>query len=194
MHPSTIHITMRFYRKRTPFLVRDYNKVFPLPYYFDNILYRNGTYTIADLAAGPVCRLGGKKSGSKIIIHASDVLAKEYNAITDAIGEPLLIPIEYQDIENLTYPDEMFDVVHCVNALDHTIDAKKALSEIKRICKKGGWIYLRHAPDQKKNIGGGHFWNISVSGLDNGTEFIPWDSGFKVSEDSGFIISTMTKV
>lgn len=192
MHPSTIHITMRYYRKAIPFLVRDYNKVFPLPHYFDNILYQRGTYTIADLAAGPVCRLGGKKAGSKITIYASDVNAKEYNAITETI-EPLLIPIEYQDMENLTYPDEFFDVVHCVNALDHTIDAKKALSEIKRICKKGGWIYLRHAPDQKKHIGGGHFWNVSVKGLDNGTDFIPWGE-FESHMDCGFIISTMEKV
>lgn len=71
-------------------------------------------------------------------IYASDILANEYAKLTH---EVLRTPIEYQDMENLTYLDESFDVVHCVNALDHTKNAQKALSEMKRICKTGGYIF-----------------------------------------------------
>jgi len=180
------------YKKNVGFLVRDYNKVFPLPYYFHDIFYGKGDYKIADLGSGPVCTLGGKKAGNKITIYASDINAKEYKELTDAIGDELLIPIEYQDMENLTYPDEMFDVVHCVNALDHTKDVRKALSEMKRVCKKGGLIYLRHSPNQKNYLGGEHQWNVTEEGFNNGIELVKLD-GFKTGTDGFMIISLMYK-
>jgi ubiquinone/menaquinone biosynthesis C-methylase UbiE len=177
------------YRINTKFLVRDYNKLFPLPYYFHDMVLAHGTYKIADLGAGPVCRLGGKFAGSDIQITASDSLAKEYNELTNTLCDKLLIPIEYQDMENLTYPDESFNIVHCVNALDHTKDAKKALEEMKRICKKGGWIYLRHAPNQKNFLKGDHYWNATLEGFDNGKELIKLDTYF----DGFMIISIIRK-
>jgi len=179
------------YKKNIGFLIRDYNKVFPLPYYFHDIFYGKGSFKIADLGAGPVCTLGGKKAGNDITIHASDINAKEYNELTKE--HKLLIPIEYQDMESLTYPDEMFDVVHCVNALDHTKDVKKALNEMKRVCKKGGLIYLRHAPNQKNFLRGDHHWNVSEEGFDNGTELVKLD-GFKTGTDGFMIISIMKKL
>jgi ubiquinone/menaquinone biosynthesis C-methylase UbiE len=160
------------------------------------MVWKHGTYKIADLGSGPVCTLGGRFAGSNIEIIASDILAEEYKEITDELvkftGQELLIPIEYQDIENLTYPDEFFNIVHCVNTLDHTRDIKKALSEMKRICKKGGWIYLRHAPDQKKYLAGEHYWDATMDGFTNGTEIITLD-GFKTVTDGFMIISIMNK-
>lgn len=181
------------YKKNVGFLVRDYNKLFPLPYYFNEMLYNKGDYKIADLGAGPVCTLGGKKAGRGVEIYASDINAKEYKELTDAIGQELLIPIEYQDMENLTYPDEMFDVVHCVNALDHTPDVRKALSEMKRVCKKGGTIYLRHSPNQKNYLHGGHYWNATEKGFDNGKELVKLD-GFKTGTDCFQIINILKKI
>jgi len=181
------------YKKNVGFLVRDYNKLFPLPYYFHDMLYNKGDYKIADLGAGPVCTLGGKKAGSKITIYASDINAKEYKGYTDAIGQELLIPIEYQDMENLTYPDEMFDVVHCVNALDHTKDVRKALSEMKRVCKKGGVVYLRHSHNQKDFLHGEHYWNVTEKGFDNGETLIELDD-FKTGTDGFQIINIMKKI
>lgn len=183
---------LKYYDKNVGFYIRDYNKVFPMPYYFNHVLGKHGTHKIADLCAGPVCRLGGKKAGTKIEIYASDVLAEEYKELVKKHFEELLIPVEYQDVENLTYPDEFFDIVHCVNGLDHTEDIKKALSEIHRVCKKGGWIYLRHSPDQKKLIGTGHYWNATLEGFNNGEEFVKLD-GFEISTNSGFIIATKYK-
>jgi len=184
------------YRQKTRFFFRDYNKSFPLPYYFHDMVWKHGTYKIADLGAGPVCTLGGKFAGSNIEIYASDIMAKEYKEVTDELvkmtGQELLIPIEYQDMENLTYPDEFFDIVHCINAVDHTKDAKKAIEEMKRVCKKGGWIYLRHSPDQKKQLRGDHYWNATLDGFDNGKETVKLD-GFYTIFDGFMIISTMNK-
>ncbi|MBI5038396.1 MAG: class I SAM-dependent methyltransferase [Nitrospirae bacterium] len=44
--------------------------------------------------------------------------------------------------ENIPKQDESFDVVICVNALDHMINPDKALSEIRRILKKDGIFVL----------------------------------------------------
>ena len=180
------------YRINTRFLIRDYNKLFPLPYYFHDMVLKHGTYKIADLGAGPVCRLGGKFAGSDIQITASDVLAEDYKKHTDTFGQELLIPVEYQDMEKLTYADESFDVVHCVNAIDHTKDARGAIEEIKRICKKGGWIYLRHAPNQKTALRGDHYWDATMEGFTNGKEVVALD-GFKTGTDGFMIISLMKK-
>ena len=76
--------------------------------------------------------------------------------------------MEKQDMENLTYEDEMFDIVHCANALDHCVDPHKALKEMFRVCKVGGWIYLRHTPNEGKRhrYTMQHQWNIEVVGED----------------------------
>ena len=185
-------MSIEHYRTNVGFYMRDYNKLFPLPYYFRDMVCKHGSYRIADLGAGPVCTLGGKFAGSDITIIASDVLANEYKELTDKFEEPLLIPVEYQDITNLTYPDESFDVVHCVNTLDHIKDIKKAISEMKRICKPGGWIYLRHGPRQKTQLRGHHYWDCTEEGFDNGKELVKMD-GFNTGTDGFMIISVLHK-
>ena len=52
-------------------------------------------------------------------IVASDLLADEYNEIWKSTNRVILNPVTKQDMEALTYPDNSFDIVHCVNALDH---------------------------------------------------------------------------
>lgn len=42
--------------------------------------------------------------------------------------------------EKLDFPDEHFDLVVCVNVLDHVEDAEKCLNEISRVLKKGGYF------------------------------------------------------
>ncbi len=43
------------------------------------------------------------------------------------------------DILNLPFEDESFDVVFCNHVLEHIIDDGKAMSELYRVMKKGGW-------------------------------------------------------
>jgi ubiquinone/menaquinone biosynthesis C-methylase UbiE len=44
--------------------------------------------------------------------------------------------------EDIPKPDESFDVVLCVNALDHMIDPGKALAEMRRVMKRDGVFVL----------------------------------------------------
>lgn len=117
-------------------------------------------YRIADIGAGPICEIGNYIKNKDIEVIASDICAPEYNSMWED-QEPY-IPVEYQDMENLTYEDNYFDVVHCCNAIDHTPNAMKALGEIERVCKKGGWIYLNHLRNQRSQLGGHHSWDIDI--------------------------------
>ena len=43
------------------------------------------------------------------------------------------------DILDLPFNDESFDVVFCNHVLEHIVDDRKAMSELFRVMKKGGW-------------------------------------------------------
>lgn len=43
------------------------------------------------------------------------------------------------DIQNLPFEDNSFDVIFCNHVLEHVEDDKKALSELYRVMKAGGW-------------------------------------------------------
>lgn len=71
--------------------------------------------------------------------------------------------VEIQDMERLTYPDKSFDVVTCINALDHTKDARSALREIIRVCR--GLIYINCAIDQRTRHHKKHYWDAKENGM-----------------------------
>lgn len=180
------------YRRKIKQLAYEYNRVFPLPYYFGEMIRLKKVVKIADIGSGPVCTLGNIWGDSEIKIYASDLRQPSYKTLIEKEKIKLLTPIEYQDMENLTYPDNFFDVVHCVNALDHTNNAQKALDEMKRVCKKDGYIYLRHAHNQRRaHKGNGHFWDASITGFSNGKIHINLESF--ISGDDGYFITSVFK-
>lgn len=86
-----------------------------------------------------------------------------------------------QDMEQITYPDNTFDIVHCRNALDHTKNAPLAVREMIRVCKPEGTVFIKCWLDQK-DTGHKHFWNAKADGtLANGEmSFNLKDLGFKI--------------
>lgn len=83
------------------------------------------------------------------------------------------------DMENLPYKDNCFDIVACINALDHTPDASKALEELIRV---GRYIYIDCALIQKTTSGRNHYWDMEENGtLKNEVTSIPLKSlGFDI--------------
>lgn len=47
------------------------------------------------------------------------------------------------DVHEIPFDDNTFDVLFCNHVLEHVNDDKKALSEIFRVLKKGGWAILQ---------------------------------------------------
>jgi len=154
--------SIEFYRKTFKKRLRD-NKDQPLKPYIAKLV-AGDSVKIADIGSGPVSTIGNTLPGVKVEVHPSDVCAEEYAHIWYAYGEEAIAPVVFQDMEHMTYKDEVFDIVHCENALDHTEDARAALSEMERICKRGGWIVLKHAPNQRERYGGHHSWDIYLDG------------------------------
>lgn len=154
--------TTYFYRKKFKSKESQFNKPAQLPEYFGEMIGDKKEVVIAELGAGPINTIGNYWPGVEVTIYASDVMQPEYEKFWQASGKKPIVVVEYQDFERLTYPDNFFDIVHCVNALDHTEDAWQALQEIQRVCKPGGWIYLRHAQNQMDRYGGMHRWNIHL--------------------------------
>jgi SAM-dependent methyltransferase len=181
--------TLHHYMKTMFTKAETFNRVFPLDLYFKSMIGSKKEVKIADLGAGMWSTTGSYMEGVRIKIYPSDELAEEYMAGLKAFGVNPLFPIEYQHMEKLTYPDGMFDIVHSVNALDHVENPWKAIKEMWRVCKKGGYIYLRHhfntARTQKGR--GLHAWNITMT-INKDCVFYGEKGGFLLSDCiSGFI-------
>ncbi len=65
-------------------------------------------------------------------------ISKESNPVAD---------IRVGDAEALPYPDNSFDVVFMTEVLEHMLDFKAALSEVRRVLKAGG-IFIVSVPNR----------------------------------------------
>ncbi len=97
--------------------------------------------------------------------------------------------VEVQDMEKMAYPDSSFDVVTCINALDHTKDAEAALNEILRVAK--GYVYINCAIDQMTRHRKKHYWDAKPDGrfVNPESEFDLRDYGFDIEFEDGRMIA-----
>lgn len=184
-------LEVNFYRKKLPEKAAYFNRPLPLHEYFDPLIGDKKEVKIADLGCGLLATTGSYKPGVKVSLFPSDFLANQYNQVFIDAGIERLIPIERQDMESLTYEDNYFDIVNCVNALDHTINPDKALREMIRVCRPGGWVYLRHMPanGRRSKYSGLHQWNIDMEANGDCLFWNP-ERKFLLSDiDSGFTSS-----
>ena len=88
--------------------------------------------------------------------------------------------VDLQNMEKLTYPDDSFDIVVCVNALDHTKDPKSAIKEMIRVSRS--MVYINCALMQLSQSGGWHYWDAQEDGTftSKDDEFNIKDFGFSV--------------
>jgi predicted SAM-dependent methyltransferase len=60
--------------------------------------------------------------------------------VTADLNDPLVM--DRQDVTDMTYDDESFDVVACSHVLEHVADDRAALREFFRVLKPGGWAVI----------------------------------------------------
>ena len=62
-------------------------------------------------------------------------------AVERGVGD--LIEFKTGDVHSLDFPDDTFDIVHAHQVLQHVGDPVRALSEMRRVCKPGGYVAAR---------------------------------------------------
>jgi SAM-dependent methyltransferase len=101
------------------------------------------------------------------------------------------------DITNIQYPNGTFDVILCSHVLEHVPDDRKALSELFRVLRPGGWAILQVPivaaatfedpsvtdPEEREKLFGQHD-HVRNYGLDYRDRLA--DAGFSVTVD-GFV-------
>ena len=130
--------------------------------YFGKMIGDKKKVKIADIGTGLLVSIGHYWDTAEVEIYPMDLFAEEYARFLTSMNMVPLIPVEKQDMLNLKYSDSFFDIVHCSNALDHCVDPRKAISEMIRVCKAEGYIYLRHFTrcGFKQKYHSLHKWNI----------------------------------
>ena len=100
------------------------------------------------------------------------------------------------DVHEIPFEDHSFDVVFCNHVMEHVDDDIKAMSEINRVLKKGGWAIIQSPqdysrtetledpsitdPKERERV----YWqsdHVRLFGLDYGQRLEK--GGFKVKED-----------
>jgi SAM-dependent methyltransferase len=90
-------------------------------------------------------------------VKPENVVELEYSVFrnTDVVG----------DSHNLPFRDEVFDACICMNAFEHYRDPKLAASEILRVLKPGGRLFLHTAGIQPLHEAPHHYYNVTKFGL-----------------------------
>lgn len=161
------------------------NQLRPLVDYLIPMVGDKKEVKILDVGSGPFAITGQYLDGVKIGITHCD--RKDFTDFWEEFGATPLFPIKYQDMEKLTYPNDSFDIVHCVNALDHTVNALAALKEMLRVVKPGGWVYIHCVEDQLTTQRKKHYWDAKPDGT-----FINLTDKFDL-KDYGFDIEYIPK-
>lgn len=138
------------------------NRLLPIVDYLIPLIGDKKKVKIVDIGSGPFPITGQYLKGVTVEIYHCD--NQIFTGFWKEIKDKPMFLIDYEDMEKLTYPDAYFDIVHCVNALDHTKDALAALKEMLRVCKPGGWIYIDCALDQLSVQGKRHYWDAKEDG------------------------------
>jgi len=56
------------------------------------------------------------------------------------------------DITNIEFEKETFDVVLCCHVLEHVLDDRRAIRELYRVLRPGGWAILQVPIDEKRPV------------------------------------------
>jgi len=156
-----------------------FNRPLPLAEHLVALIGDKKEVKIADIGSGPFSIIGSYLPGVKVDIHHSD--RQDFKPYWEKRQITPVIDVEYQNMEQLTYEDNFFDIVHCYNALDHTKNAESAVKELIRVCKVDGWVYINCALDQL-STGYRHYWNAKEDGTltNNVIKFDLKDYGFQI--------------
>lgn len=90
-----------------------------------------GGYDVCELSArGPLAR--------HLRAHARSAALSEY--FVDVAPGAMRDGVRCEDVERLTYADASFDLITHTEVLEHVADDARALCELRRVLRPGGWM------------------------------------------------------
>lgn len=163
---------------------------------------------ILDVGAGPLTCIGKVSKNGIVNITAVDPLADFYEKILHRYDLKVPIKSSFGLAEDLSlfFPKNSFDIVHCQNALDHSIEPVRCLLQMLEVCRVGGYVMLRHAHNEaeNENYEGFHKWNLT----NRGDDVVIWNKNEEISTaemfngfarcsiilSDGYLINTFKKI
>jgi SAM-dependent methyltransferase len=140
--------------------------------------------SILDVGAGPVTKLGFMFPGKTLRIVAVDPLADEYERLLREAD--LRPPVRTIRVAGEALLDHFgpgtFDIAYASNALDHSADPIRIISNMAAVVRRGGIVLLRHKRNEGESAryGGLHQWNFDVVG----ERLILWNNAVEVDVGS----------
>lgn len=139
---------------------------------FDHVLAKilNGQsgqqFRVLDVGAGPLSPIGKKLPGVSLEIIPVDPLASIYDELLLRAGITPANRTIFAPAEGLSdfFEPSSFDLVHCSNALDHSISPTTGIEQMLRVVKVGGAVVLRHARNEAEHekYSGFHQYNFDI--------------------------------
>lgn len=143
---------------------------------------------VLDVGAGPLSCLGFVSSRGRIDLTPVDPLAPVYDEFLALARVEPVVRTKFAPAEALSafFPASSFDLVHCRNALDHSINPFGGIVEMLRVTRRGGTVVLRHAINEAENENyfGLHQWNFDLTG----GEFVIWNKQTRIVVDASLPI------
>ena len=123
---------------------------------------------ILDVGAGPVTVIGKIHPSKRLAITATDVLAREYDALLDGFGVVPPVHTIHAQLEKLqdSLGARQFDLVHAQNSLDHCADPIAGVEAMLAVTRPGGFIVLLHEENEGRNelYHALHKWDFACTG------------------------------
>lgn len=112
-----------------------------------------------DLGCGPVSMF----ENSGLDMYACDPLMEQYQQLYHIEKPNVKYVLGHKDDGSLPFINGFFDFVVCVNVIDHTPHHKKLLTEIARVLRSDGWLYLMvNFDNELLTPNHAMLWNASV--------------------------------
>lgn len=126
----------------------------------------NRSPAVLDVGSGPLSTVGIVHGDARVVLTGADPLADEYLGMLAAIEVApncRLVPCNGEQLA-ATFGADAFDLVTCVNAMDHSENPVEVFRQISLVTKPGGHIYLYHAEDEgfHERYHGMHQWNFRM--------------------------------
>jgi len=115
------------------------------PYIADLQERFGGRLRVLDVGCGPISLLSRGQLQGVFDLSGVDPLADEYREMTQRLGKQLVGAIQKGFGERLSalFEPASFDLVFCCNALDHTQSPGQTVSEMCRVLRPGGTLFLQ---------------------------------------------------